>query len=636
MEAKDLKTLQLVAIQHELAMVTGLDLNLDRMLSPFMRTCLRRLGLRSIHFYQFPETDSSLEAAPEYGYGDAVRRLSVPSLASGSADAAVLDGLPLDRALEPPTGTHHVHGDRHYLTFPLEGVGFMVLERARRPIDVEVARSLEPIFARLNVSCRACLEHHRILEEIAARKEAEAVIVRQAAYDTLTDLPNRKTLNQRLRQAVAAARRHRHYGAVYFIDVDRFKSVNDSLGHAAGDALLVEIARRLASVAREEDTVARVGGDEFIFVASQLGDTVERATYSARVLAERIVEMAGESVRTQGTSVVPSASVGLTLFPDPNLDTLPLGQYCEDLVRFADTAMYRAKEHSRGGFEFFAPEMQAASNRRLRMETHLRQAVAGSELQLHYQPVVTPLGTILGAEALLRWSSDDMGAVSPADFIPVAEETGLILEIGDWVLGEACRLIAHILEVSRSPSFRSLSVNLSARQIRQPGFVAWVKDAVLRSGIPPRALILELTESAALTDLEDTVRKMSQLTELGVRFALDDFGTGYSSLSYLHRLPVSMLKIDRSFVTGIRERPDHQGIVDATLAMARHLKIACIIEGVESQSDVDYFGGVPVLAMQGYHFSRPLPEAHFLELLASGTIPGSPAAACPASTVRAY
>ena len=614
MPGEDLKAFELVAIQHELAMVIGLDLDLDRMLSPFMRACLRRLGLRSVHFYLAQPSDETGAPDQVWSCDEAQRRLSMPSVSGASEEVAVLDSLSGEIDPTSTAGTVIERDDRHFLVFVLPNVGFVVLERAF-PMDPSVAKSLEPIFTRLTTSCRACLEHARTLDEIAARKAAEATIVRQAAYDELTDLPNRKTLGRRLRQAVAGAVRHGHLGAIYFIDVDRFKAVNDTMGHAAGDALLKEFARRLASTARAEDTIARMGGDEFVLVVSNLGDTLDQASYAARVLAHRITELCSAPIFAEGSRLAVSASIGLALFPNPALEGVDLDQHCEDLLRFADTAMYRAKEQRRGGFQFFAPEMQALSNRRLEIEGELRKALEGDEFEVLYQPVVTPAGILVGAEALLRWSNDVLGAVPPDEFIPVAEDTGIIVDVGLWTLRRACELIARLHELSTDPDLR-VSVNISARQIRQPNFVDQVLSCIREAGIPNRALMLELTESAAVADIEDTIRKMEALREAGVLFALDDFGTGYSSLSYLHRLPVSRLKIDRSFISNIHAHPENQSIVDATIAMAHRLGIECVVEGVESAEDVEYFRGVPVAAMQGYHFSRPIPEDELTKAVA--------------------
>ncbi len=614
MSSHDLKAFQLVAVQHELAMVIGLDLDLDRMLLPFMRACLRRLGLRGIHFFL---ADSSPGLASEEGpwkCEGATRRLSIPSLSGDPETERAVDRLGLEVTEGCQSGVQVERNGHHYLIFVLDQVGFMVLERTQRPIDPSIARSLDPIFARLAISCQACLEHSHTLEEIAARKTAEAIIVRQAAYDSLTDLPNRKTLNERLRQAVSAAMRHHHFGAIYFLDIDRFKGVNDSLGHAAGDTLLREIANRLAEVARAEDTVARVGGDEFVMVVTKLGDTPGKAIDSARALADRLVAVSSEPILAEGTRISVSASIGLAIFPNPALEGLGLDRRCQDLMRFADTAMYRAKDRGQGSFQFFEPEMQALSNRRLQVEAALRNELNRGLFDVHYQPAVTPDGQVVGAEALLRWESVAIGRVDPTEFIPVAEDSGLIVDIGRWTLREVCRVVARLPPEALGPSLR-FSVNISARQIRQPTFVEEVLDAIRAADLSTRALVLELTESAAVADIEDTIQKMLALRKEGVHFALDDFGTGYSSLSYLHRLPVSTLKIDRSFVTDIQHRPDNQGIVDATIAMAERLGIACVVEGVESAEDLAYFSGLPIEAMQGYYFSKPLVESELVEAL---------------------
>ncbi|MCB1739907.1 MAG: EAL domain-containing protein [Gammaproteobacteria bacterium] len=615
MSDNQIRTLGIVAVQHELAMAIGLDLNLERMLQIFMRTCVRRLGLRSIQILFDRSGDDPTIVDGVISIDERIRRISLPRMDRKAPSLALMKSLAYQ--VEASAVIHQTVGDRHYTAYRMPKVGCAIVERVNNVLDGNVARSLIPVFERLALSCLACIEHQRALNEVAARKQAEAMVVHQSSYDSLTDLPNRLTLYRWLRKSLAAAIRHERYGAVFFIDLDRFKYVNDSFGHGIGDSLLVAFSQRLQDIARAEDTLARVGGDEFILVVNDLGHDATVAESSARVIAERISEIGKTPTNVDGLSIHVSTSVGITLFPRLE-ETGDLDTQCEALIRHADTAMYHAKEAGRDRYVFFSMDMLNALNRRLQIERELRQALSREEFMLLYQPLVSLHGDIVGAEALLRWNNRTLGFVSPAEFIPVAEEAGLIVGIGMWVIQRACAVVKRVYAPSGASTFRYLSVNVSPRQVWQTNFVEQVAECVRHAGISPSALRLEITESAALDNIDDTIRKIQRLNKVGIGFALDDFGTGYSSLSHLHRLPVSALKIDRSFVTGISRHPENQVIADATIAMATHLQLECIVEGVETQDDVDYFKDRPIHAMQGYFFAKPMSEEAFFELLARG------------------
>lgn len=562
-DASSLKALQIVAIQHELAMAIGLDLDLDRMIETFMRTCLRRLALRSIHFYLYPELTEQSQFDSDDSNEHPAPRLSLPRFESCGISSSSLSTFALATVRQKKPLAQESGQSRQWLAYPCDGLGCMILERESNPIDQDVAHALEPIFDRLALSCTACLEHQRTLEEVIARQKAEARIIHQATYDALTGLPNRKTLHSRLRQAVAAAQRHNHYGAIFFIDLDRFKNVNDSLGHGVGDALLTAFAEKLAELARCEDTVARVGGDEFIHVSTELAKSASEAIGPARLVADRIVELGATPIEVGGINLQISVSVGVAIFPSGDHCDEPLNEYCESLIQFADTAMYRAKQEGRGASQFFSPEMQAEASRRHILESNLRGAITNDQLTLQYQPIVAPGGAIIGAEGLLRWEHPELGRVPPNDFIPVAEEVGLITTIGSWVVEEACKTIARLMDLIKDGCLHYLCVNVSPRQIKSKHFVDEVIQSIERHAIPPHCLRLELTESSFVDDIDRTIETMRRLIDYGIQFSLDDFGTGYSSLSHLHRLPVATLKIDRAFITDIEQRSDNQAIVDS-------------------------------------------------------------------------
>ena len=444
-----------------------------------------------------------------------------------------------------------------------------------------------------------------IVETLTMRSEkfkAEETIRHQALYDELTDLPNRRLLNRRLEREITRSRRHAHLGAILFLDLDYFKNVNDSLGHAVGDKLLQQVAERLKNRVRNEDTVSRLGGDEFIILLTEIGENRDQALNHVHAFASDLQRLLQEPFRVEGHTLHIAASIGIVLFP---LDESTPG----DLLKQADVAMYQAKEEGRDGFCLFHPGMQDALEARLKIQRGLRRALAEEQLALYYQPQVDMHGRILGAEALLRWQHPRLGLVSPARFIPIAEETGLIYRLGDWVLTTACEHIRRLSDTSPM----TISINISPKQFQEANFVAHLKEVVKKSGIDPALLHLEITEGTVLDNVEQTIAHMEALKSFGIRFSIDDFGTGHSSLAYLKRLPIEALKIDRSFVLDVISDRNDAVLVETIIVMARHLGLEVIAEGVETREALDFLARHGCRKFQGYLFSRPVP---FDELVA--------------------
>jgi len=441
-----------------------------------------------------------------------------------------------------------------------------------------------------------------IIQDITARKHAEARLVYLANYDTLTDLPNRVLLGQRLTKALEEAEYNERLVAVLFIDLDRFKVINDTLGHDSGDELLKVVARRLNEAVRPGDTVARYGGDEFVIVLAHVAhiDDVTRVVH-------KILGRLSPAITIGGRELFVTPSIGITLYPFDD-------RTGEELLRNADSAMFHAKEQGGNTFRFYTTELNARAERRLTLETSLRHALDRGEFELHYQPQVDLVSSqILGAEALIRWQHPDWGLVSPAEFIPLAEETGLILPIGEWVLAEACAQ-ARAWHDAGHAGLR-IAVNLSGRQLSQKDLPGIVASTLKRCGVVRGTLELEITESLLMQDLEQTADTLEALVALGVTVSMDDFGTGYSSLSYLKRLPIDVLKIDQSFVRDIGVDPDDAAIVQAIIAMAHSLGIKVVAEGVETAEQLAFLRQYRCDSMQGYYFSRPVPPEQFAELL---------------------
>ncbi len=448
--------------------------------------------------------------------------------------------------------------------------------------------------------------------DITERKQAEARIEQLAYYDALTGLPNRRLLMDRLQHEVTVARRHHHHGALLFLDLDYFKTLNDALGHETGDALLREAAARLRASLREEDTVARLGGDEFTVLLPRLGSTMEEAAAQAGVVADKLRQRIAEPFDLSGHGYRTSISVGITLFPADDIRA-------EDLLRQADAAMYLSKSAGRNAVSFYRPELQHMAERRLELENALRDALAGEAFHLHYQPQVDAGGRLRGVEVLVRWEHPRHGNVPPGEFIPIMEENGTIVELGEWVLNTALARFRDWRD--RHPGrLPTLSVNISTRQFRLESFPDQVCAALQRVGLPGDVLVLEITEGTVLEGVEDTIERMYHLREQGVAFSIDDFGTGYSSLAYLKRLPLDELKIDRSFVDQVDSDPDDAAITGTIIAMADHLGLRVVAEGVETRAQLEFLIARGCEQFQGFYFSRPLDETGIEALLARGPV----------------
>jgi diguanylate cyclase (GGDEF)-like protein/PAS domain S-box-containing protein len=445
-----------------------------------------------------------------------------------------------------------------------------------------------------------------ILQDITDRKQAEDEIEKLAFYDTLTRLPNRRLLVERLKHAMDTSERNGRDGALLYIDLDNFKTLNDTLGHQIGDLLLQQVAARITECLRKGDTVsriARLGGDEFVVMLEDLDEHRLKAALQAELVAEKILASLCLPYLLAKHEHHCTASVGVALFSEHL-------QSVEDLLKHADIAMSQAKKAGRNMLRFFDPMMQNSINSRADIERELRKALEKNQFELYYQVQVSALGRPLGAEALIRWLHPERGMVSPLEFIPLAEETKLILPIGQWVLDRACAQLKAWQQESLT-SYLSISINVSAQQFRQPDFVTQVQRAIELNSINPLRLKLELTESSLLEDIEDTIATMSELNAIGIQFSLDDFGTGYSSLQYLKRLPINQLKIDSSFVRDLAVNSSDRSIVRTIIAMTDSLDLEIIAEGVETEEQRQLLLNKGCMQYQGYLFGRPMPIAQF-------------------------
>jgi diguanylate cyclase (GGDEF)-like protein len=445
--------------------------------------------------------------------------------------------------------------------------------------------------------------------DISERKAAEDEIKHLAFYDPLTQLPNRRLLRDRLHQSLATHARSGAFGALLFIDLDNFKILNDTLGHAKGDYLLQQVANRLIACVRECDTVARLGGDEFVIMLEDLSNKATEAAIQAETVGEKILSDLNKPYYFEGRKHHSTPSIGATIFSDQECNI-------DELLKQADIAMYQAKAMGRNTIRFFDPSMQASLTTRANMEEKLHRALNEKQFLLHYQPQVNN-NIITGVEALVRWQDSEQGIVSPADFIPLAEETGLILPLGLWVLETACGQLA---KWAARPEFShlSISVNVSVRQFRHADFVNQVLSTLKRFGANPEKLKLELTESLLAFDIEEIMVKMNALKANGVKFALDDFGTGFSSLYYLKRLPLNQLKIDQSFIRDVFDDANDAAIAKMIIALAKSMGLEVIAEGVENEDQRDFLACHGCYDYQGYLFGKPMPIDQFELFLKPG------------------
>ena len=443
------------------------------------------------------------------------------------------------------------------------------------------------------------------VRDITERKQAQERLNHLAYHDVLTELPNRLLFNDRFRQTAINASRHNRAVAVMFLDLDRFKTINDTLGHEVGDLLLKVVANRLIGCVRDGDTVARLGGDEYAILLADMAQAQDAA-----LVAQKILDGFAKPFQVGSHELYTTASIGITLYPTDDA-------HIENLLKNADAAMYRAKDRGRNNYQFYTADMNAKAVERLALETHLRHALERNELLLHYQPQVDlKTGRIIGTEALVRWQRPEAGLVSPLDFIPLAEETGLIVPIGEWVLRTAC---------AQGKTWQSagvtgvpVSVNVSARQFRHKEFTETVRAVLRDTELRPDLLEIEVTESLIMEHAETTIERLDELHAMGIRLSIDDFGTGYSSLSYLTRFPIHTLKIDRTFINNVTTDPAHSAIASAIILLAHNLNLRVVAEGVETEAQAAFLRSHRCDAMQGYLFSRPVPERDMTSMLARG------------------
>ena len=448
-----------------------------------------------------------------------------------------------------------------------------------------------------------------IATDITDRKNAERDIEFQAYHDVLTGLPNRRLLMNRLEQVLSLCQHHNHFGCLMFIDLDRFKTINDSLGHHVGDSLLKEVSERLQDCVTSENTVSRLGGDEFVVLIPEIDDEISQVIIKAQHFASEIQYALSQVYVIADNELYTTASIGISIFPRQE-------QTLSNILQQADLALYKAKDAGKKCFRFFDDSMQKNAEKRLIIENDLRNALLNDEFKIFLQPQYQQDGVIIGAEVLLRWEHSVNGMISPADFIPIAEETGSIIQIGDWVFETAFKKIKFWCDsAENNTGFHRIAINVSPLQFKQQGFVDRVIVLIENSGVNPSKIEFEITEGMLVDNVDETIDKINRLKALGISFSIDDFGTGYSSLSYLNKLPIEKVKIDQSFVRDIHLNENNQTIVQTIIFMSKNLGMDVIAEGVETKEELDVLSDMNCTSFQGYYFSRPLPVTEFEALV---------------------
>ncbi len=606
------RALQIISIQHELAMAIGNGLELDEMLQSFMRVSIARLDLSGAHLFLFRNADNEpIQFLGNPAEGHLAHYLSLPIQFLGKlwSDSEMLSNAAKTHVEKNEfISIEHVEG-RFFHCFSMPEHGVIVFESLSE-LEPSIQKSLQPILKKLSLSCYACLVHQSLAKEMVARLLAEDKIAYQAAHDELTQLYNRRTLTENLKKAITYCEENNKFGALIFIDLNQFKSINDVMGHDVGDKILQEVASRLNSITRGKDTVARFGGDEFIILLPDLGDVELVAEQIVNRTTARVLDIIEHPFAIGDLIYNLSCSMGYEIFP-------VVDKSIHDVIKNADLAMYEAKSLRQRIAIRYKPSMSEKLNLRSVYVAELKAALKNNEFMLYYQPQYNFDREIIGAEALLRWNNPRRIGESPDVYIPIAEDSEMILAIGDWVLHESCRQLKILQEQGLPESFKKLSINVSAKQLGQENFFENICRAIQISGVNAAQMTIEITENILISKIHDAMTLITQLGDIGVDCAIDDFGTGYSSLTYLRRLPSSLIKIDRNFVRDIHKDPENRSIAKMIVALGENLDMDILAEGVESQEELECLKELGCHQYQGFYFSVPLPFDQFSSLVKS-------------------
>ena len=605
-----LETLELVSIQYEITHSLNASMDIKALCRRYMETCIRRLSVKAVHLYIPKEHAEDLFEQSEISYKQ-WGRFSMPSRHSCLPEQVPEIKRFVDNLIKQPPPENKIvtqqfiYRQTYYHTFTLRDRAVLVIERADSALPSQIINALIPAVRDLFYVCSSSLQHAQVVNEVERRKQAEYQLKFLAFHDELTGLPNRVSIINTLNQELKVCKANLSSGALIYIDLDGFRDINDSLGHRIGDLLLRKVSERLSDCCEQEQVLSRISSDEFVIFCPS-------STYSNALIDKMLkkVSFCFEPPFIIGSrSMEISASIGVTRFSHQSSSAY-------SIFMQSDLAMSKAKRNSGVSIEFYQSEMELEAKRRFKLDTDMRKALNHNEFSLFIQPQVDQHGVITGGEALIRWQHPELGFISPLEFIGIAEKTGFIVPLGEWVIKQACQYL-EVLQQRVETQHLKIAVNLSTKQFYQSDFIDNVSRIVENATVPSTHVELELTESVMLEDTDLAVSKINHLKSLGFEISIDDFGTGYSSLSYLKHLPINTIKIDRSFVTHIEQHEDNQAIVEAIMLMARRFKLGLIAEGVERLEEVISLKEMGCDAFQGYYFYKPMPFDEFLHLFES-------------------
>ena len=600
------KALFIISVQHELAMAIGNKLDLKDMLKVFLKVCFNRLNLTSAHIYTYCDSNGLPVKLATQQSANYQHLLSIPKMKSGlqwSDDETLIQFVKTLNGLQK-NHSFKCDENQHLFGFIIPKHGLLVFE-THYLIEDSIQRALTPILQKLSISYYTSIVHDSLVQEVDSRIIAEEKIIFQAQHDELTKLYNRQHLNALLAEGITDSIKNNHFGCVIFIDLNRFKPINDAMGHAVGDEILFTLATRFLKLSDDNHVVARFGGDEFILLLTNLSSNYQIIIEQS---IEKLNQLMSLPFEVNGVSYKLNCSIGYAIFPEQSITV-------NDTIKFADIAMYEAKNAKTFQGMKYHKSMSDKINKRLAYVEDMKQAVINNDFKLYYQAQFNHNGDIVGAEALLRWVHPVHGMESPDVYIPIAEESDLILIIGKWVLEQACRDIYKLEQIGLPTHFKSIAINVSAKQLIQHDFENIVLNTIEESNICPSHLVLELTESLLVENIENSIELLLNLKSFNIDCAIDDFGTGYSSLTYLQRIPASLLKIDRSFVTNIDKSKDGAAIARMIIGLAETLNMKVLAEGVETLEELECLKSLGCYNYQGFYFSKPIPFTDFVELL---------------------